>query len=44
MEVTVWNRTRARAETLAERTGATVSGSAAALEGAEVALSSLADA
>lgn len=44
LEVTVWNRTRARAEMLAERTGATVSGSAAAaLEGAEVALSSLAD-
>jgi len=44
LEVTVWNRTRARAEAVAERTGAAVSGSAAAaLEGAEVALSSLAD-
>jgi 3-hydroxyisobutyrate dehydrogenase-like beta-hydroxyacid dehydrogenase len=44
LKVTVWNRTRTRAETLAERTGATVSGSAAAaLEGADVALSSLAD-
>ncbi len=44
LEVTVWNRSRARAETLADRTGATVSDSAAeAIEGADIALSSLAD-
>jgi 3-hydroxyisobutyrate dehydrogenase-like beta-hydroxyacid dehydrogenase len=44
VEVTVWNRTRSRAEAVASAHGATVAPTAAsAVEGAEVVLSSLAD-